>query len=90
MRDLAAAFALLLVIEGGLYALFPGGMKRMIAEVLRLPEPTIRNIGQMPGHEADRVRPRASRRRDRIAIISPPCKGRVPSLLKSNPTSGRP
>ena len=45
MRDLAAAFALLLVIEGGLYALFPGGMKRMIAEVLRLPEPTIRNIG---------------------------------------------
>lgn len=45
MRDLAVAFALILVIEGGLYALFPGGMKRMVAEVLRLPEPTIRNFG---------------------------------------------
>ena len=33
MRDLAVAVALLLVIEGGLYALFPGGMKRMIAEI---------------------------------------------------------
>ena len=45
MRDIAVAVALLLVIEGGLYALFPGGMKRMLTEVLRLPEPTIRNVG---------------------------------------------
>ncbi len=31
MRDLLAALALVFVLEGALYALFPDGMKRMIA-----------------------------------------------------------
>ncbi len=43
MENLAAAIALILVIEGVLYALFPAGMKRMLAEVMRMPEPVIRN-----------------------------------------------
>ncbi len=45
METLAAAIALVLVVEGALYALFPGGMKRMLAEVMRMPEPMIRNAG---------------------------------------------
>lgn len=45
METLAAAVALVLVVEGALYALFPGGMKRMLAEVMRMPEPMIRNAG---------------------------------------------
>ncbi len=45
MATLAAAIALVLVVEGALYALFPGGMKRMLAEVMRMPEPMIRNAG---------------------------------------------
>jgi hypothetical protein len=45
METLAAAIALVLVVEGALYALFPGGMKRMLAEVMRMPEPLIRNAG---------------------------------------------
>jgi hypothetical protein len=45
METLAAAIALLLIIEGALYALFPGGMKRMLAEIMRMPEPMIRNAG---------------------------------------------
>ena len=34
MKDLGTALALVLVIEGVLYALFPDGMKRMIAQML--------------------------------------------------------
>jgi len=45
METLAAAIALVLVIEGALYALFPAGMKRMLAEVMRMPEPVVRNAG---------------------------------------------
>lgn len=45
METLAAAIALVLITEGALYALFPGGMKRMLAEVMRMPEPVIRNAG---------------------------------------------
>ncbi len=47
METLAAAVALILVIEGALYALFPTGMKRMLAEVMRMPEPMIRNAGMI-------------------------------------------
>ncbi|HEX7008275.1 MAG TPA: DUF2065 domain-containing protein [Alphaproteobacteria bacterium] len=45
MSELLVALALILVIEGALYALFPGRMKRMMAEVLRLPDETLRNVG---------------------------------------------
>ncbi len=45
MELLFAALALFLVIEGSLYALFPATMKRMIADVLRMPDTVIRNVG---------------------------------------------
>ncbi len=45
MKDLVTALALVLVIEGALYALFPTGMKRMMAEVMRVPDPVLRNAG---------------------------------------------
>ena len=45
MRDLSTALALVLVIEGVLYALFPDGMKRMIAQTLALPAPILRAVG---------------------------------------------
>ncbi len=45
MTDLATALALVLVIEGALYALFPAGMKRMVVEVVQLPVPTLRTAG---------------------------------------------
>ncbi|MCZ6863932.1 MAG: DUF2065 family protein [Alphaproteobacteria bacterium] len=44
---MAAAIALILVIEGALYALFPTSMKRMLAEVMRMPESMIRNAGMI-------------------------------------------
>ena len=47
METLAVAVALILVIEGGLYALFPVGMKRMLGEVLRMPDSAVRNIGMI-------------------------------------------
>lgn len=47
METLAAAIALVLLVEGALYALFPAGMKRMLAEVMRMPEPVIRNAGMI-------------------------------------------
>lgn len=47
MELLIAAFALFLLLEGGLYALFPGTMKRMIAEVLQMPDEVIRNFGMV-------------------------------------------
>lgn len=47
MELLVAAFALFLVLEGALYALFPAAMKRMIAEVLRMPDEVIRNFGMI-------------------------------------------
>jgi uncharacterized protein YjeT (DUF2065 family) len=45
MKDLGTALALVLVIEGALYALFPDGMKRMITQTLTVPAPMLRAVG---------------------------------------------
>jgi uncharacterized protein len=45
MKDLWTALALVLVIEGILYALFPDGMKRMGAQMLAVPAPVLRAVG---------------------------------------------
>ncbi len=45
MDDLLTALALVLVIEGGLYALFPEGMRRMMAQMQQIPESRLRTIG---------------------------------------------
>jgi uncharacterized protein len=45
MTDLATALALVLVIEGMLYALFPESMKRMVVQVLALPAPLLQKLG---------------------------------------------
>ncbi|MGQ9368461.1 DUF2065 domain-containing protein [Azospirillum sp. A39] len=45
MNDLWTALALVLVVEGVLYALFPGPMRRLIAEALTLPEGRLRMAG---------------------------------------------
>ncbi|SLN72440.1 DUF2065 domain-containing protein [Oceanibacterium hippocampi] len=45
MTDFAVALALVLVIEGALYALFPVQMKRMMQTVLALSEQTLRRAG---------------------------------------------
>jgi uncharacterized protein len=45
MQDLWTALALVLVIEGVLYALFPQPMKRAMLAVLTQPEPTLRLVG---------------------------------------------
>lgn len=42
MTDLLTALALVLVIEGLLYAAFPEPMKRMVAAVLAMPPQTLR------------------------------------------------
>ena len=47
METLFAAIALFLVFEGTLYALFPAAMKRMMAEVLQMPDALIRNVGMI-------------------------------------------
>jgi uncharacterized protein YjeT (DUF2065 family) len=39
------ALALILVIEGAAYALFPDGLKRMMAAVQALPSSTLRSFG---------------------------------------------
>lgn len=43
--DLFTALALVIVIEGMLYALFPGFAKRMANEVLGMPESALRSVG---------------------------------------------
>ena len=43
--DLVTAFALVLVIEGFLYALFPEAMKRMMMTVLSMPSSSVRSAG---------------------------------------------
>ena len=43
--DLFTALALVLVIEGLIYALFPDAMKRMMASILQLPSSSIRSAG---------------------------------------------
>ena len=45
MRDLSTALALVLVIEGILYALFPEAMKRVVAQMLAVPAPLLRTVG---------------------------------------------
>ena len=42
---LIAAFGLVLVIEGLIYALFPAGMQRIMVQVLELPPAVLRNGG---------------------------------------------
>ncbi len=43
--DLVIAFALVLVIEGLLYALFPEAMKRMMVAALSMPSSSMRTAG---------------------------------------------
>lgn len=45
MTDFFTALALVLVIEGLLYAMFPATMRRVIAEALALPENQLRVAG---------------------------------------------
>jgi uncharacterized protein YjeT (DUF2065 family) len=45
MRDLATAFALVFVIEGMLYALFPEGMRRAAARAMAVPPQSLRIAG---------------------------------------------
>lgn len=45
MDDFLTALALVLVIEGGLYALFPGGMRRTMAQMQEIPENRLRMMG---------------------------------------------
>jgi len=45
MRDLWTAVALVLVVEGVLYALFPEGMKRIAARALVVPPQALRAAG---------------------------------------------
>lgn len=45
LDELIVAIALILVLEGGLYALFPGGMRKMAMQVERVPVSTLRSAG---------------------------------------------
>lgn len=45
MEDLLAAVCIAVMIEGILYALFPNAMRRLVAQVLGMPEEQIRIIG---------------------------------------------
>lgn len=45
MRDFLTALALVLVIEGLLYAAFPAAMKRMIEAALEAPDVVLRRTG---------------------------------------------
>ena len=45
MLDFLTAVALILVIEGAVYALFPDAIKRMMAQVLTLPDGSLRWAG---------------------------------------------
>ena len=45
MQDFLAALALVLVLEGAIYTLFPDGMKRMMAMTITLPSSTLRGAG---------------------------------------------
>ena len=43
--ELIVAVALILVLEGGLYALFPDGMRKMALQIERVPASTLRTAG---------------------------------------------
>jgi len=45
MKDFATALALVFVIEGMLYSLFPEGMKRLVAQMMALPGSALRVTG---------------------------------------------
>jgi len=45
MSDLVTALGLMLVLEGVLYALLPGGMKNVMRSALETPEQTLRIAG---------------------------------------------
>jgi uncharacterized protein YjeT (DUF2065 family) len=45
MKDLLTALALMFVIEGAMYALFPEAMRDMIAKMMRLPAAQLRVAG---------------------------------------------
>ena len=45
MSDFLVALGLLLVIEGTLYAAFPGGLKRMMTMVQDVPDQSLRSGG---------------------------------------------
>ena len=45
MSDFLVALGLLLVIEGTLYAAFPGGLKRMMTMVQDIPDQSLRTGG---------------------------------------------
>ena len=43
--ELIVAIALILVLEGGLYALFPDGMRKMVLHIERVPASSLRSAG---------------------------------------------
>lgn len=43
--DLITGLGLALFMEGLLYSVFPGGMKRMVVEIMQLPPRMIRALG---------------------------------------------
>jgi uncharacterized protein YjeT (DUF2065 family) len=45
MKDFGTGLALVLVIEGVLYAAFPDAMKRMVVQMMSMPEPVLRTAG---------------------------------------------
>ena len=45
MTDLLTAIALAIALEGALYAVFPGAMKKFMVQVLDKPENAIRRAG---------------------------------------------
>ncbi len=45
MLKIVTALALVLVIEGVLYALFPSAMKRMMSQVMQFPDGALRQAG---------------------------------------------
>ena len=45
MTDFLVALALVFVIEGVIYTLFPDAMKRMMAQVIPLPSSVLRSVG---------------------------------------------
>ena len=47
MNDFIVAIGLVLVLEGLVYALFPGSMRNMVNEMAKLPDSTLRTFGLM-------------------------------------------
>jgi len=45
MTDLLVVVGLILVLEGGLYAVFPAGMKRLMAVMIQQPDEALRLSG---------------------------------------------